>query len=95
MSESLDSQSLALMETVKTDIINPTNDGVISGIVRGKIEVNTEMSPEEKQDKVFQFVAKETKVFVKNFLESQIPIMDPSNKKLLDKRLEIVDQEIS
>ena len=40
-------------------------------------------------------MAKETKVFVKNFLESQIPIMDPTNKKLLDKRLEIVDQEIS
>ena len=48
LSESLDSQSLALMDTVKTDILNPTNDGVISDIVSGKIEVNTEMSPEER-----------------------------------------------
>ena len=81
----------SIPQTIKADFLDSINDEVVSSIVKGDITVNNELDPEERKDKVFQFVAKETKQYIKSYLESQIPQLDLMNKKVLDKRLDIVE----
>ena len=81
----------SIPQTIKTDFLDSINDEVVSNIVKGDIIVNSELNPEDRKEKVFQFVAKETKQYIKSYLESQIPQLDLMNKKVLDKRLDIVE----
>ena len=81
-------------KSVKSEFMENATDRIISDIIKGDVKVNTKFSPLEKKERVFKFIAIEIKSHVQVHLRAMIDTSDAGNKKMYEKRMELIDKEI-